>query len=178
MNSRRSGVRSLTVSLTVALLVPVLLGMTTMAGMIGGELAFAGGSPPTETGSSDDLPANFFKPGSCDFPIRIETSGLAGTIQLPNDRAIFTSPRLYAVVTNLEDPTKTVTLNVTGAFHQTTEPNGDKVTVVTGRNLLGDPEAGLVLAIGTFSFVVDSDGNLLQPLAGTGTLTDVCGLIA
>ena len=70
-----------------------------------------------------------------------------------------------------------VTLNVTGAFHQTTEANGDVVTVVTGRNLLGDPEAGFVLAIGNFSFAFDANNNLIQPLAGKGTLTDICGLI-
>jgi hypothetical protein len=51
------------------------------------------------------------------------------------------------------------------------------VTVVTGRNLLGDPEAGFVLAIGNFSFVFDAGGNLIQPLAGKGTLTNICELI-
>ena len=73
--------------------------------------------------------------------------------------------------------TKTVSLVVTGAFHQSTLENGDVVTVVTGRNLLGDPEAGMVLAIGTFSFVFDAGGNLIQPLAGQGKLVDVCDLI-
>ena len=79
-------------------------------------------------------------------------------------------------MTNL-DTLKQVTLNVTGAFHQTTNENGDVVTVVTGRNFLTDPFAGVVLAIGNFSFAFDAGGNLIQPLAGRGTLTDICGLI-
>jgi hypothetical protein len=37
--------------------------------------------------------------------------------------------------------------------------------------------AGFVLAIGHFSFVFDSNGNLIQPLTGQGQLIDVCGLI-
>ena len=52
-------------------------------------------------------------------------------------------------------PAKTVTLNITGMFHQSTASNGDTATVVTGRNLQGDPDAGFVLAIGLFSFKFD-----------------------
>jgi hypothetical protein len=69
-------------------------------------------------------------------------------------------------------------LNITGTFHQSTDSNGDKVTVVTGRSLLGDPDAGFVLAIGSFSFKFDAAGNLVQPLAGTGQLIKVCPLIS
>jgi hypothetical protein len=79
-------------------------------------------------------------------------------------------------VTNLSDPSKSVTLSATGAFHQSNQ-DGNAVTVVTGRNLLGDPVAGMVLAIGVFSYVFDANGNLVQPLAGTGRLIDVCDLI-
>jgi hypothetical protein len=71
-----------------------------------------------------------------------------------------------------------VTLNVTGAFHQTTTRDGSVVTVTTGRSLLFDPQAGFVLAIGHFSFVFDADQNLIQPLEGQGQLVDACALIA
>ena len=173
----------------IRLLVPVLLGVPSL---ICAQLALAAGSsptgissligvqrgsPPTEVSQSFDLPANFAKPGSCAFPIRVQTSGKAGTITLPGNRFIFTSPNLRAVVTNLDDPSKSVTLVITGAQRQSTSPNGDVVTVATGRNLLGDPEAGFVLAIGTFSFIFDSAGNLVQPLTGMGQLIDVCRLI-
>jgi hypothetical protein len=55
--------------------------------------------------------------------------------------------------------------------------NGDVVTVVTGRNILGDPIAGLVLAMGRFSFVFDNTGTLIQPLQGNGRLLALCELL-
>jgi hypothetical protein len=107
----------------------------------------------------------------------LSVAGNAGVINLPGGRVIFTSPGTNATLTNLSDPSKTVTLNITGSFHQSTQ-NGNTVTVVTGRNLLGDPVAGFVLAIGTFSFVFDASGNLVQPLTGFGQLISVCKLIS
>jgi len=136
-----------------------------------------GGTPPTGVSNSQDLPAGAVF-GECAFPVRFESNGKAGTITLPGGRFIFTSPGLDATLTNLNDTTKSVTLNITGTFHQSTDSNGDTVTVVTGRNLLGDPDAGFVLAIGSFSFKFDASGNLVQPLAGHGQLTKVCTLIS
>jgi hypothetical protein len=52
------------------------------------------------------------------------------------------------------------------------------VTVVTGRNLLFDPFAGFVLAIGRFSYAFDAEGILIQPLEGIGRLIDICELLA
>lgn len=115
--------------------------------------------------------------GVCTFAVELSLTGKAKTIELPGSRFIFTSPGLDATATNLDDPSKQVTLNITGAFHQTTEQDGSVVTVVTGRNLLFDPQAGFVLAIGNFSFVLDADENLIQPLEGQGQLIDVCATI-
>jgi hypothetical protein len=56
--------------------------------------------------------------------------------------------------------------------------NGDVVTTATGRNLLGDPEAGLVLAIGEFRYAFDAGRNLLQPLQGKGQWQDICAMVA
>ncbi|RNC67438.1 MAG: hypothetical protein ED859_14495 [Desulfuromonadales bacterium] len=145
--------------------------------VLGGQIACAGGSPPTEISWSVDLPANWLAPGVCAFPINVSVSGNAATIILPGNRSIITAPGQQAVVTNLADPSKSVQLNIPGTFHQTTKQNGDVVTVVTGRNLLGDPQAGFVLAIGTFSYIFDSSGNLIQPLTGKGKLNDVCAMI-
>jgi hypothetical protein len=136
-----------------------------------------GGTPPSGVSGSQDLPAGAVF-GECAFPVRFQQSGKASTITLPGGRFILTSPALHATLTNLSDPTKSVTLNITGAFHQSTDQNGDTVTVVTGRNLLGDPDAGFVLAIGSFSFKFDASGNLVQPLVGTGQLMKVCPLIS
>jgi hypothetical protein len=111
--------------------------------------------------------------GNCDFPIRFQLSGKGQTLALPGGRFIFTSPDLNVTLTNLESGTQE-TFNITGALHQSTLENGDVVTVSTGRSILGDPEAGFVIAIGNFSFAFDKKGNLIQPLSGEGQLIDVC----
>ena len=81
-------------------------------------------------------------------------------------------------LTNVSNRAKSVTLNIAGTSHQSTDANGDLVTVVTGRNLQGDPDAGFVLAIGSFSFKFDATGTLVQPLMGQGQLVKVCPLIS
>ena len=162
-----------TLSLVVFTVLPILC-------IVGLEPAYAqnfGGTPPIGVSTSQVVPAGSVF-GECAFNFRFEQNGKAATITLPGGRFIFTSPGLHATLTNLKDPTKSVTLNITGAFHQSTDQNGDTVTVVTGRNLLGDPDAGFVLAIGSFSFKFDASGNLVQPLAGTGQLIKVCPLIS
>ena len=114
----------------------------------------------------------------CPFAVQLSQAGKTKQIDLPGDRVIFTFPGLDVTVTNLtSEPTKEVTLNITGVFHITTEQDGSVVTMVTGRNLLFDPQAGFVLAIGNFSFAFDAEGNLIQPLEGEGQLIDVCGAI-
>jgi hypothetical protein len=133
-------------------------------------------APPSRIEESFDEPAGSFNNGA--FDVRISEAGKAKTINLPGERFITTSPGLDATLTNLSNPSKTVTLNITGAMHQSTTQTGDILTVATGRNLLGDPVAGLVLAIGNFSFVFDKNGVLVQPLIGHGQLIDVCALIA
>jgi hypothetical protein len=116
--------------------------------------------------------------GSCAFPINIASQGKGKTIVFPKGNMIFTSPGLGATVTNLIDPTKQVTINITGSFHVSTTSDGGSLFVVTGRNLLTDPFAGVVLAIGNFSFAFDANGNLTQPLTmQAGTLTNLCDLL-
>ena len=158
----------------VVIMVGILLALAVAAPMASAQ---AQGGPPQDVDESPIVlePGAVF--GNCDFPIRLEYSGKAKTIELPDGRFIFTSPGLTATLTNLDNGNQE-TLNITGAFHQTTLKNGDVKTVVTGRNLLGDPEAGFVLAKGQFSFVFDEQGNLVQPLSGKGKLVDVCELLA
>src|SRR5690349_661997 len=129
--------------------------------------------PPTEV---DETP--FTVEGLCAFRVQFVLQGKAKTIELPGGRTIATSPGLSATLTNVDDPENETVLNITGVFHITVSENGDVKTVVTGRNLLNDPEAGFVLAIGTFSFIFDAAGNLIQPLTGQGQLIDVCGLLS
>jgi hypothetical protein len=55
---------------------------------------------------------------SQDFPLEIALSGKSKTIELSDDRFIFLSPGLEATLTNLDDPSNSLTLNITGSFHQ------------------------------------------------------------
>ena len=119
-------------------------------------------------------------PGHCSFPIQLDLSGKGKVITLPDGSAILTSPGLFVTVTNLDSPENQVTLNVTGTIHQTTAANGDVTTRITGRNLPFDPDAGVNLTIGNFSFVFDAEGNLLQSFEdtdGKGRVIDVCALL-
>ena len=132
------------------------------------------GSPPVPVSGSFIVPGGTFS--NCPFDVQVSFSGLAGEIDLPGNRFIFTAPQLTATLTNLQNG-RSVTLGITGALHQSTDQNDNVTTVATGRNLLGDPIAGFVLSFGHFSFVFDSNGNLIQPLTGQGQLIDVCSLI-
>ena len=82
----------------------------------------------------------------------------------------------FATVTNLTTSFP-ITLSATGAFQITTDQNGNTVYTVTGRNILLDPVAGFVLGSGVFNFVVDTLGNLVTPLNGTGRLVNICSLV-
>lgn len=139
------------------------------------------GGKPVDAGFSVDLPALFLNSTSCPFPINVTVTGNAKKIDLSENKnaiIITAAPQQRATVTNLDDPTKTVSLIIQGTFHESTNEAGESVTVITGRNLVGDPQAGLVLTLGTFSFIVDSTGTLVQPLAGQGKLINVCELIS
>ncbi len=114
---------------------------------------------------------------ACSFSVELAVTGKAKMIELPGNRMIFTAPGQNVTVTNLDNG-RSVTLNITGAFHQSVEANGNVVTVATGRNLLLDPIAGFVLTRGRFTFAFDAAGNLIAPLSGTGRTTDICALIA
>jgi hypothetical protein len=140
------------------------------------QMAFAqdnGAAPVPVDENPVDLPAGAVF-GKCDFPVRLQYSGKGKTITLPDGSFISTSPGLKATLTNLDKPENQKTFNITGSFHTSTLDNGDVKTEANGRNLLGDPEAGFVVAVGHFSYVFDAEGNLVQPLTGKGKLTDVC----
>jgi hypothetical protein len=127
---------------------------------------------PTEV---DETP---FTVPFCGFPIEVVLSGKGKTIELPAGRTIITSPGLTATLTNLDNGNQ-ATLNITGSLHQRILDNGNVEIVSTGRSALFAPVvSGLVLVIGRWSYVLDSQGNLVQSLQGNGQLIDVCELLA
>ena len=147
----------------------------TVAAMIAaaGVAAPASASPPTDASASLDLPAGV----ACPFPLRLDFTGKSKTINLPGGRMIITSPGLKVTVTNTASG-RSVDLNITGAQQVITREDGATETVATGHNLLLDPVAGFVHTSGRFSFVFDAAGNLIQPLQGQGTTTDVCAVLS
>lgn len=117
----------------------------------------------------------------CEFPIQVVLSGKTKTKDLPGGRKIITSPGLKVTLTNLNNGNQQ-RLNISGAEHQRTLENGDVEHVLTGRGAVFDPFVpglqGFFLLIGRFSFVVDAEGNTVQPLQGTGQQIDLCQLLA
>lgn len=135
------------------------------------------GNPPANVDPTTaiDLPGG--DPRWCQFPVKIFLTGKGKQINLPGGRTIFTSPGLKGTVINTTN-SKQANFVITGAFH-VPPPNADgtQTTIVTGRNLLGDPVAGFVIASGSFRFTLDGAGNATEPLNGNGNLTKVCPLI-
>jgi len=124
-----------------------------------------------------DVDITFTAVAFCPFEILFHFTGKGKLIQLPGGRSIATSPGAVATLTNLDNQNQE-TFGITGAFHVDTLPNGSVVTVSTGRALLFDPFAGLVLAIGRFSSVFDPSVPSIQPLQGKGKLIDLCELLS
>jgi hypothetical protein len=119
-------------------------------------------------------PGPFTVEGLCDFPVILEFSGKAGEIDLPGGAVIFTGPGQMVTITNAEDPSKSVTLSITGTFMSR---EGSDVTVARGRSVIVLPGQGLALIVGRFLFTETEEGEVLQP-GGAGTITPVCPMIA
>ena len=129
------------------------------------------GGPPS------DVNQTFIFTGACGFDVQATATGKGGVISLPSGGFILTGPALRGTFTNLSDPTKSVTLNVTGAGHFSFDQNGNMIVMYTGRNQVFDPSIGLLLLVGDFTFVVDSNGNLISGPTGNGQITSICDLI-
>jgi len=143
-------------------------------GLFAAELsrgASLNGSPP--------VPANqtFTISGICAFDVQVTVIGKTKTITLPGGRFILTAPNFYVTFTNLSDPTKSVTLNLTGSEHVSFDANGNQIVMLTGRNGFFDPSIGILLLVGNFTAVFDSNGNIIQEPTGNGQVTQVCDLI-
>ena len=128
-------------------------------------------------GPPNPINQTFVFSGICAFNVQVTVTGKAGVINLPSGGFILTSPGQSGTFTNLSDPTKSVTLNITGTDHISFDQNGDTINTLIGRNAFVSPSVGLLLLIGNFTFVTDPNGNIISGPTGTGTITDICGLI-
>jgi hypothetical protein len=131
------------------------------------------GSPPGVIDATFILLGGYF----CSFDVQVDVSGRSSVISLPSGGFLITAPDVYGTFTNLSDPTKSVTLNLTGAFHISFDQNGDTIYMVTGRNQVADISFGVLLLVGDFTLVYDSNGNLIQGPTGNGQITSICDLI-
>ena len=116
--------------------------------------------------------------GFCSFDVLSQTIGKTGVIFLPGGDFLVTEPATFETLTNLSDPTKSVTLNITGPAVISPVQNGTITIHGLGRGVIGGPSFGLHLLIGDHTVVIDANtGFLVQPPTGTGQDIDVCGLI-
>ena len=138
------------------------------------ELARGGGSPPQPINTTLFVPASV-----CGFPVQETITGRLGVISLPGGSFLVTSPATTAVITNLSDPTKSVTINgFTGPAIITFDQNGNTIVRGLGRGAFSDVVQGVFLFLtGEWNFVLDPNGNIIQGPTGNGQITDVCGLI-
>jgi hypothetical protein len=153
---------------------PTTPGALSEPGSIAAARANAGGRPIDVT-FTQDLPAGEF----CAFAVRIEGSEKEKTIELPGDRTLLIFPGAIYTLTNLSNGNQ-VTFPFPGTIQVTTLENGDVEIAARGPNLIGQPfePRFLVRTIGTFTQVFDSEGNLVQPLQGSGQLIDLCALLS
>jgi hypothetical protein len=114
--------------------------------------------------------------GYCDFPVLYEVSGKTKAIELPNGDVLFKNPGVRVTLTNLETG-KQVTYVVSGSTRLTELEGGELLVVTTGRTVLSNPNIGILVPIGRFTFVIDEEGNFSQP-TGNGRLIDVCARLA
>jgi hypothetical protein len=119
------------------------------------------------------------------FEVTGVLSGSFKDILLPNGTILSASPGLKVKLTT--DAGKTVSYVITGVTR--TQKFSDRTEVVaTGKNLITRPDidpgpavvSGLYLITGNFNFAnkPDPDGSELRAFSGTGTVIDVCALLA
>jgi len=131
-------------------------------------------APPDSVTFPLDIPKNF-QFGHCAFAVEAVATGKVKTIQTPTGVTIGISADFTVTATGNG---QTVEYKVNGSFIQTVDANGNVTTKATGQNFLTDPVAGVVVTSGDFSFTFNKKGKLIQPLNGTGSITDVCADLA
>jgi hypothetical protein len=142
--------------------------------------ASATGAPPTPV---DPSPETFAAGEACPFAIEVVSEGKEGFVDLPNNpvfSGIANSPGLRVTVTNLSDPSKTVTVNATGAFRFVDLPDGGLEIRAGGHNFLyGVPEVGATALATTGPIVLQvEDGELAATELSDARVRDLCKELA
>lgn len=156
----------------------------TLSGTAAAQARSPNGMAPTSVDGTvvgPDLFQQIFGSQPCGFPVTLTLSGLQKNVFTPANpahptgRTFVVSPAQQVTVTNDTNPTRQVTLNITGTVRT---DSGAATSTSTGRVLVLDP-AFLTLAVGTFTFPstpVQAPGTAGAP-KGKGQLIDVCALV-
>lgn len=140
----------------------------------------ATGAPPSPVDASQTLLAD----EACPFAIEVTFEGKGGNIDLPhnpNFTGIATSPDLRVTVTNLSDPSKTVTVNATGAARTFALPNGRTLVRAGGHNFLYSvPEVGAtaLATTGPIELVLDANNDIATMDLSGARVRDICAELA
>ena len=154
---------------------PLVLAVCLILAALGPPAAELSRASNGRGGPPNPINVTFTLPGACGFDVQVTITGRSSVINLPGGRFIATGPNFTGTFTNLSDPTKSVTLNLQGAAHTSFDQNGNQILMLTGRNLAFEP--GLLLLIGNFTYVFDSNGNLISGPTGNGQIISICDMI-
>jgi hypothetical protein len=143
--------------------------------------ASATGAPPTPV---DPAPETKAAGEACPFAIVLTDEGKGGFVDLPHNpqfSGIITAPGQRITVTNASDPSKTVTVNTTGAFRLVALPDDGGLEIRAGGHnfLYGVPEVGAtaLATTGPIVFQVVNGEIAAMDLSGA-RVRDLCKEIA
>ena len=125
-----------------------------------------------------------FISSDCGFDVEIHIVGKTKTIDLGDGRFIVPAPGQEATLRATASD-ETVEYVVTGIFFQQVLEDGSVEVTATGRNILirppnapTPPDTGIFLTTGNFNFAVDENGDELRPFAGSGSVVNICDILA
>jgi hypothetical protein len=90
----------------------------------------------------------------CGFPVQSTVFGKLGVISLPGGDVLVTAPATFNTFTNVQDPSKSVTLNITGPAVVEPVQNGQVTVHAHGRGVVFGPSFGIHLLIGDWTLVI------------------------
>jgi len=124
-------------------------------------------------------------PDSCAFPVVLHTDTNKGVTTIFADGRILVTGAVKVTLTNANDPTKSVTLNIPGPGTFTTDPSGGPLLTARGPwififspgNLGPGAPGALIYTTGKATLLGNPDGT--QTFTHDhGTTTDLCALLA
>lgn len=129
----------------------------------------ASASPPESA-------AGAFEISYCGFPVQFRVTGKSKVIE-HGDQLITIGPAQKGTFINTAAG-KSVSLNLSGTFHETVLADGDLVGKATGHNLFAGPGVeGLLYTTGKVSYRVDAASGSLTITEPSAKTVNVCDLL-